>query len=84
MLFFVYIIGIIIYCILPLPLQIPLLILNTLLPDSIPYIDEIMMYGSTVKKMMRAEEIIEWVLEHKFLSFVIAIICFWMIKVLLF
>lgn len=53
MLLFLYIIGIGIYCVLPLPIQIPLLLLNTMLPDPIPYIDEIIMYGSTVKKLVR-------------------------------
>ena len=70
----VYILGIIIYCILPLGLQIPLLLLNTVIPDSIPCLDEIIMYSSTLKKIVNACKIIDWIKEHKLITGIILIV----------
>ncbi len=84
MLLFLYIIGIGIYCVLPLPIQIPLLLLNTMLPDPIPYIDEIIMYGSTVKKLVRLGNTLQWISEHKALTVAIIVgICI-LIKIIFF
>lgn len=72
--FIVYILGVIIYCVLPLGLQIPLLILNTAMPDPIPCLDEIIMYGSTIKKIINACKIFEWMGEHKVLTGLIILV----------
>lgn len=68
-----YIIGVGIYCCLPLPLQIPILLLNTMLPDPIPYLDEIIMYASTLKKLARLASVIEWIEDHTALAIAIFI-----------
>ena len=69
----IYIIGVGIYCCLPLPIQIPLLLLNTMLPDPIPYLDEIIMYASTFKKLARLSALIEWIEEHPVLTVIILV-----------
>lgn len=72
--FVIYILGVLIYCILPLGIQIPLLLLNTAMPDPIPCLDEIIMYGSTIKKIISACEIFEWIGEHKLLTGLIILV----------
>ncbi len=72
----IVIIGAIIYVSLPLPLQFIVLLLNTKIPDPIPYIDEIIMYGAFLKKLIavaRIEECLEWIEEHKLISILIGI-----------
>lgn len=80
--FIVYIIGVLVYCIFPLGLQIPLLLLNTVMPDPIPCLDEIIMYGSTIKKIINACEIFEWMSEHKALTGLIIVAIILLIIVL--
>lgn len=80
--FIVYILGVLIYCILPLGLQIPLLLLNTVIADPIPCLDEIIMYGSTLKKMINACKIFEWMGEHKALTGLIIVVIILVIIVL--
>lgn len=72
-----YIVGVLFYCILPLWFQIPLMLLNTLIPDPIPFLDEVIMYGSVVKKCLSAIAGIEWIDQHRKLTTVgvILIIC---------
>ena len=68
------IIGLILVCIyiaVPLPVQLILLVVNFLLPDSIYAIDEIIMAVSTLKKMSNLANIIDFVSEHKFLAVII-------------
>lgn len=52
----VFIIGMIIYCICPLPVQLIALIINIITPDSIPYIDEFIMFCSTAGKIRKIDE----------------------------
>lgn len=47
----VFIIGLAIYCICPLPVQLIALIINVFAPDSIPFIDEFIMCCSTIGKI---------------------------------
>lgn len=61
----VYIIGIGVYVTLPVKWQIVFLILNTILPDRIPYIDEIIMYSSTIKKLLYIEKLADWIEQNK-------------------
>lgn len=65
LLFIVYTIGIAIYISLPLKYQIIALLLNTLIPDNVPYIDEIIMYSSTLKKLIKAGTFLSWVERNK-------------------
>ena len=41
LIFIIYALGILLYIALPLKMQIIILVLNTFLPDRLPYIDEI-------------------------------------------
>ena len=61
----VYIIGIGVYVTLPVKWQILFLILNAILPDRIPYIDEIIMYSSTIKKLLYIEKLADWIEQNK-------------------
>lgn len=67
------IIGVLIYVVLPMPLQLVVLILNTAIVDPIPYVDEIIMYASFIKKLARYGRMIEWAEEHKTLLTVIGV-----------
>ena len=71
LLYNIIIIGVLVYLILPLPLQFVVLLLNTAFPDPIPYLDEIIMYASFIKKLLKYQHIMEWIQEHK--TFVAAI-----------
>lgn len=66
-----YIFGLIIYIALPFPLQILLLIINTVTPDPIPFIDEIIMYGGALKKMMSFLDVISFFEEHEIIAFIV-------------
>jgi hypothetical protein len=82
-----YILGILVYLGLPLPAQITVLLLNTFIPDPLPFVDEIIMYGSTIKKcyktiniISKVEGIILWVETHKI---IMAILCVFVIVILI-
>lgn len=66
-----YIFGLMVYIALPFPLQILLLIINTVTPDPIPFIDEIIMYGGAFKKMMSFLDVISFFEEHEILAFIV-------------
>jgi len=70
----VYIVGLIVYLALPFPVQIGVLLFNTMVPDPIPYIDEIIMYGSAMQKCAKVVSILEWIAKHKVLTIILAII----------
>lgn len=59
LIFIIYALGILLYIALPLKMQIIILVLNTFLPDRLPYIDEIIMYSSTIKKLTNVGEFME-------------------------
>lgn len=67
----IYIIGIGWYVTLPVKWQMVFLIINTILPDRLPYIDEIIMYSSTVKKLLYVEKVIDWIERNKKIVIVI-------------
>lgn len=74
--YIITIIGLLIYLGLPLPLQLFVLLLNSVTPDPIPYIDEIIMYASFIKKLitcMHILDMLEWIKEHKILAIVLGI-----------
>ena len=58
----------------PLPIQLLMLAVNVILPDSIFAIDEIIMVASTIKKISQAGRIVEVVSENKVLSIIIGIV----------
>lgn len=74
MIIIVYVIGIMVYLALPFPAQIVVLLFNTIIPDPIPFVDEIIMYGSAMQKYARAVSILEWITNHKVLSIILAIV----------
>ncbi len=56
----------------PLPLQLIFLIVNTIIPDPIPILDEVIMYGSFFKKLFtvarwveRIDEFRDWYSNNK-------------------
>lgn len=69
----IYIIGLVIYVYLPLPGQIVFLLLNIIIPDPIPYVDEIIMYGSVIRKIRSGGKVVVFLDEHPALAKGIAI-----------
>ena len=69
-----YIIGVLFYCGLPWYLQFVVLLFNTFIPDPVPYLDEIIMYASFVKKVVMVDTIVSFVKEHPILTGILIII----------
>lgn len=67
------IIGMLIFLVLPMPLQIVVVMINSATPDPIPYIDEIIMYGTVLKKCANTSLIFEWIGRHKIITVFIMI-----------
>ena len=74
MLYIITILGVLVYLVLPLPLQFIFLILNTAIPDPIPYLDEIIMYASFIKKLLKYQQAYEWIQDHKTLIKILSVI----------
>lgn len=66
-----------IYFALPLPIQLVILVVNAIIPDPIPYIDEIIMIGGIISKIELLENIGDFISEHKILSLIILIFMIW-------
>lgn len=73
MIIIVYVIGIMVYLALPFPAQIGVLLFNTIISDPIPFVDEIIMYGSAMQKCAKAVSILEWITKHKVLTIILTI-----------
>lgn len=71
---FLYFIFICIYLVCPFWLKPILLILNTIIPDPIPFVDEVIMWGGLISKLAALGRIGEFVSENKKLSIGIGII----------
>ena len=78
--FIIYGILILIYVGMPFWVQLIFTAINTWLPDPIPLIDEIIMYGTLVGKVVSALDLIDkfftyrdWCREHRFLGTVVTI-----------
>ena len=69
-----YIVGILVYLCLPLYLQIIFIIVNTFVNDPIPFLDEIIMYASFIKKLCNLGRIIEFIEDNKVLSIIIGVV----------
>lgn len=74
MMVILFIIVMIVYLILPAPLQIIICIANFFLPDTIPVIDEVVMTVGVIKKLGIIARIWEWAGEHKVLAIIIGIL----------
>lgn len=66
----VAVLGLLIYLILPMPLQFIALLINSSFPDPIPYIDELIMYAAFIKKMLTVIRIYDWVCDHKIIAII--------------
>lgn len=66
-----YIVGILVYLCLSFPVQLIFLLLNSFVPDPIPYIDEIIMYAGIIKKIINAVNIIDWIKKYPKISIII-------------
>jgi hypothetical protein len=65
------------YFTLPFPIQLIIFIINAIVPDPIPYIDEIIMVGGMVSKLYFLDQVGEFISEHKILSLLILILLIW-------
>lgn len=79
----VAIVGGSIYFVLPLPIQLILLLINALVPDPIPFIDEIIMIGGIISKLYTLDNLFSdfwyWVSEHKILGTIVVIGLLWLV-----
>ena len=69
----VAIVGGSIYFVLPLAVQLILFAINAIVPDPIPYLDEIIMVGGILSKLKKLDDIEDFISEHKVLSCIIAV-----------
>ena len=69
----VAVIGGSIYFALPLAVQLILFAINAIVPDPIPYLDEIIMGGGILSKLKKLDDIEDFISEHKVLSCIIAV-----------
>lgn len=74
MMVIIFIVGMIVYLILPAPLQLIICIANFFFPDTIPIIDEVIMTVGVVKKIGIIANIFEWAREHEVLATIIGIL----------
>ena len=83
-----YSIFLLIFIACPLIGKLILLALNVIVPDPLPYIDEILMIGSTAGNVLGAvnkvNRLVDFVSEHKVISIIISIALIIIIKCLLF
>ncbi len=59
-----FILGLIIYCICPLPVQLIAFLINIFLPNSVPFIDEFIMACSSIKKVHDIDNAMSFFEEH--------------------
>lgn len=69
----VAVIGGSIYFALPLAVQLILFAINAIVPDPIPYLDEIIMVGGILSKLKKLDDIEDFISEHKVLSCITAV-----------
>ena len=69
----VAVIGGSIYFALPLAVQLILFAINAIVPDPIPYLDEIIMVGGILSKLKKLDDIEDFISKHKVLSCIIAV-----------
>ena len=79
-----YIIFLLIYCVVPAPLQGVVLLLNGFIPDPIPVIDEIIMVIAFCRKLTMALNVYTFISKHKFLTALIVIAVISAVAILLF
>lgn len=73
MLVAIVVIGILIYIGSPWYIQLIFLALNSIIPDPIPFLDEIVMYSTFIIKILRGFYVFDWVSEHPVLTTIIII-----------
>ena len=61
------------YFALPFPIQLIIFAINAIVPDPIPYVDEIIMVGGIISKISFLDNVGYFISEHKILSIIIAI-----------
>ena len=75
------VIGLLIYLVLPWPLQLIVLLTNSALPDPIPLLDEIIMFASFFKKFINTCRVVIWILENKIIFILgligVILLCLW-------
>ena len=69
----VAVIGGSIYFALPLAVQLILFAINAIVPDPIPYLDEIIMVGGILSKLKKLDDIEDFISEHKVLFCIISV-----------
>ena len=74
MIYILLLIFIGIYWIIPFPVQIILLILNTFVPDMIPVVDELIMTAAVLNRVRKYVIISNFIKTHKILTLLIIIV----------
>lgn len=78
--------GIFVVC--PLIGKVILLILNMYIPDPLPFLDEIIMLGSTIHNIlntiMKLQQALEYAKNHKFIACILVLGIIMLIKILFF
>lgn len=64
----IYAVAFLVYFASPLPIRLLFLLINFFFPDPIPILDEVIMLGGIVSKMLFLERITDFISEHKILS----------------
>lgn len=73
--FYLFLLGFfVIYIVAPIPIQIFILIVDMFIPDPIPAIDEILMVAVVGNRIRKAIMIGDFVVKHKFLTFLIGMV----------
>lgn len=57
----------------PLRTKIVLFLINSVLPDPIPYVDEVIMCANILSNIIKAINIVEYLSEHKFIAAMLGI-----------
>lgn len=83
-----YSVFLLIFIACPLIGKLILLVLNVIVPDPLPYIDEIVMIGSTAGNVLgavsKADKLIDFISEHKVVGVILGIVLILIIKYLFF
>ncbi|MBQ8171754.1 MAG: hypothetical protein IJZ95_07200 [Oscillospiraceae bacterium] len=72
----IFIAILLIYLVVPAPVQLIIFIGNLLLPDSVPLVDELVMGFGLVKNLSSIANVLDWISEHKGTCVIIGIIAF--------
>lgn len=82
MIIIIYIVALCIYMALPFPFQLILLIINFLVPDPIPVLDEVIMYASVINKLSFLDNVFSFFEDHEIIAMIVKCILVLLLLVL--